>query len=106
MPYGTNLTMLLGDIPKLDGAACKGRHRKFDARPPRTPNRNDLHDWAKATCLRRCPALADCRAWLASLEPSQRPEGVVAGQFIESRLWRHDRTGRTNNPAGRPRKLA
>ncbi len=29
-----------------------------------------------------CPVLARCAAWVATLEPSERPRGVVAGQVI------------------------
>ena len=106
MSYGAELALLISDVPKLDGAACKGRHRVFDARPPKTPDRDELHAYAKGICTRRCPALSACRKWLASLEPHQRPEGIVAGQFIESSIWRHDRTGRTYTRPGRPRKYA
>ncbi|BBY38472.1 hypothetical protein MMAN_26060 [Mycobacterium mantenii] len=96
--------MALGDLllaihaPELTGAACKGRPEVFDAQPPKTADRGYLHTRAKWICLRKCPALAQCRAWLESLPPSQRPEGVVAGQFIESKIWRPDRTGRGKKP--------
>lgn len=73
--------MALGDLllaihaPELTGAACKGRPEVFDAQPPKTADRGYLHTRAKWICLRKCPALAQCRAWLESLPPSQRPEG-------------------------------
>lgn len=86
-----SLQRLLNDVPTLDGAACKGRPEVFDAQPPKAPDRDYLHLRARRICLRQCPALAQCRAWLDSLPSTRRPEGVVAGEFIESRNLRAKR---------------
>jgi hypothetical protein len=102
MPYGADIALLVSDIPKLHGAACLGRSNEFDAQPPKTPDRDLAHLRAKRICLRQCPALDACRAWLDSLPPRRRPEGVVAGQFIESYIWLQDRTGRTSAKPASP----
>jgi WhiB family redox-sensing transcriptional regulator len=98
--------------PDLTGAACTGRSDLFD--PKAGPQR---HRTALALCA-RCPVLAACRAWFASLPAAQVPKGVVAGtvkgtrhQLIndalaQSRAGRshpaHTRAGQPNAHAGIP----
>lgn len=70
----------------LPDALCRGRPELFDPRDldgPRSEwesveSAEARHAEAVELC-RRCPVLAECRAWLDSLSASQRPAGVVAG---------------------------
>ncbi len=72
--------------PVLPGARCRGRSHLFDeaarGEPPETVAAR--HRQAVGLC-EHCPALEPCRAWYASLRPSQRPHGVVAGQVRQPR---------------------
>ena len=78
------LVSALGPIPRLDGAACAGRPRLFDERdtsaePPEPEHAaRERHREALAIC-QRCPALEQCRAWVASLRARDVPPGVTAG---------------------------
>jgi hypothetical protein len=63
--------------PALPGALCRNRSRIFDEQP-HDPNGERNEHRALYLCS-RCPALNDCRCWLATLPPSARPFGVVAG---------------------------
>jgi len=60
--------------PDLTGAACVGRSDLFDLAAGSRRHRDAL-----ALCA-RCPVLAACRAWFASLPAAERPAGVVAGR--------------------------
>lgn len=75
---------LLADIaataPHLAGAACVGRWELFDVE-----TRDDARTPEAVAICQRCPALPECRTWLDSLKPSQRPMGVVAGRFVQPR---------------------
>jgi hypothetical protein len=72
--------------PQLSGALCRGRHQLFDG--------DDALSQARALRLcRRCPAQAECERWLASLSPSQRPVGVMAGRVLS-----RDRRATRNRP--------
>src|SRR5690606_7800734 len=82
------------------GAACVGRHELFDVE-----DRDDERvDAAVAICQTKCPALADCRAWVDSLKPSQRPLGVVAGRFVQLRSLRSSPPARATAEQRRPTK--
>jgi WhiB family redox-sensing transcriptional regulator len=61
---------VLGAIPALDGAACRGRAPEFD---------DDADETAALAVCCHCGALQSCRAWFDTLAPRERPEGVVAG---------------------------
>jgi hypothetical protein len=74
------LAAILRDSVKLTGALCTHRHQLFDAEAGDQADREYAADRAKKMC-RRCPVLTDCRDWINSLPPSQRPAGVVAGQI-------------------------
>jgi hypothetical protein len=76
-----SLAELLDDlahaIPDLPEAACRGHADLFDvARTDRAAVAK-----AKAICA-SCPALDDCRAWLADQPAALRPCGVVAGRYV------------------------
>jgi WhiB family redox-sensing transcriptional regulator len=81
-----NLTDLLAELAaasvKLPGALCKHRSELFDIELPRNhPNRRNMERKAVRLC-RQCPALRACQTWLATLAPSERPQGVVAGVVL------------------------
>lgn len=78
-----SLVGALVGIPRLDGARCKGRSGTWDLpESDEPPARADARLAAAIAECNVCPALADCRKWIASLRPSKRPLGVVAGQLI------------------------
>ena len=68
------LDALAAATPKLDGARCRNLWAAFD--PPESgEDPEDVryrHRAALALC-ESCPALTPCGAWIASLEPRQRP---------------------------------
>jgi hypothetical protein len=66
-------------IPKLPGARCRGRSDTWDEYDD-----PELVEYAIHQC-NSCPALDQCRAYLAALKPSQRPTGVVAATVIRPR---------------------
>lgn len=70
----------LTGIPALPGARCIGRWDLFDPRgdDESTTSWHRRRDLALAVC-RDCPALGPCEQWAASLKPSKRPAGVIAG---------------------------
>lgn len=88
------MSALLGGVPDLSGARCRGRHELFDStiagqqsRPADefTPSSRNELDNACNAALRlcaMCPALDPCRAWLDRQRPTRRPRGVIAGQLI------------------------
>ena len=61
---------ILGTIPDLSGAACRGHAPMFD---------EDRDEAAALALCGRCGALPGCREWFDGLPPGKRPEGVVAG---------------------------
>jgi hypothetical protein len=65
--------------PQLTGARCVGHAQLFDEQPHDANGERNQHR-AQHLCS-RCPALAACQTWLATLPPSARPLGVVAGQI-------------------------
>ncbi|MCB1290352.1 hypothetical protein [Mycolicibacterium sp.] len=83
------LDALAAATPKLDGARCRNLWAAFD--PPESgEDPEDVryrHRAALALC-ESCPALTPCGAWIASLEPRQRPLGVIAGQVNDGRRGR------------------
>ncbi|BBY91331.1 hypothetical protein MGALJ_10000 [Mycobacterium gallinarum] len=84
MSEWNGLVNALFGIPDLAGAACWGRWDLFDPEREREPGQqsedpHDRHQLAVSICLNECPVLDQCRAWVDSLKPSQRPIGVIAG---------------------------
>jgi hypothetical protein len=81
------LMAALGGAPRLDGAACRGQHRLFDAAAEATvPGHVGAAETAAArvaalALCRTCPALAACAAYYDRLPPRLRPAGVMAGQL-------------------------
>jgi WhiB family transcriptional regulator, redox-sensing transcriptional regulator len=75
---------LLGQIPNLPGARCKGLAVQFEATVgdhAKNTSRTELAA-ARAAALRTCaacPALPACHSWLAGLKVTHRPRGVVGG---------------------------
>jgi WhiB family redox-sensing transcriptional regulator len=88
-----HLFSALAGIPKLDGAACVGRHELMESPEP------DSITAALAVCA-ACEALNACRAWVRSLPPKKRPHGVVGGE-IHTPV-----TPDTTRQRGRPRGAA
>jgi hypothetical protein len=88
------LLSALAGTPSFPGASCRGKHHLFDAAGPgEDPDTvAAMHAQALALCS-RCPSLARCEDWFASLPSKKRPLGVVAG--------------RVNNPkpVGRPKEI-
>ncbi|BCP02035.1 hypothetical protein MINTM018_48040 [Mycobacterium intracellulare] len=85
-----HMTELVGEIPDLRGARCKGMAQLYEQTIATNrdggPTREET-DAARETALRicaACPSLAPCRAYIAALPKSRRPLGVVAGQVIGS----------------------
>lgn len=85
------LAAMLGPLPKLPGALCRGRSRWFDE----AEAGEDLaavverHERAAALC-QLCPVLDPCTRWAASLPPRQRPPGVLAGTIPNSPGGSHE----------------
>lgn len=83
---------LLGGIPALSDAPCKGRSELYErtigerskGRHPGSPELENARSEALRLCNDRCPALGACRAWLAAQPATRRPRGVVAGLVITS----------------------
>jgi hypothetical protein len=72
-----SLRAALAGLPRLDGAACPGRHRLF-CEPGTT---QDIAD-AVNICLYSCKALDACTTWYDSLPARQRPvDCVCAGEW-------------------------
>jgi WhiB family transcriptional regulator, redox-sensing transcriptional regulator len=81
-PEFQRLLDFFADCPPLPGALCRGHADIFDAPaawPPTDADRARIAQ-AKALC-RRCPVLADCKAWDASLPRRQHATGVIAGHL-------------------------
>jgi WhiB family redox-sensing transcriptional regulator len=71
----------LRGMPRLPGALCRNHSDLFD--PPEhgvdhTDTRERLSFAIRVCCC--CPALSACRRWVDSIDPKDRPPGVVAGQ--------------------------
>lgn len=84
-----SLMSALGAAPRLTGALCRGHSATWDepAPPSIDPAPDDTAlrlEFAVSAC-RRCPALAACAHWAASLPPGALA-GVVAGQVREPHL--------------------
>jgi hypothetical protein len=75
-----DLSELLDDlaaVPRLPGAMCRDDPALFDlARDHRNSRGRAL------TVCQSCAALEQCREWVLTLEPDERPRGVVAGMVI------------------------
>lgn len=80
-PFDSLLGAMVG-APALPGAKCRGKSYTFDeAHPGEHPDTVAArHAQALNLCL-RCPSLAPCQAWFASLTPARRPRGVIAGRI-------------------------
>lgn len=90
-----NLFDAIALAPSLPGAKCRGRHRLFDPPEPGA-DPAEVAD-AQAAALKLCAActsLPRCAAWVESLPPTKRPDGVVGG------------TVRAPRRVGRPRRSA
>lgn len=72
----------LRGIPRLAGAACVGLSDAFDPahQDEDTADTRYRHTVALRLC-NECPALTDCSKWVATLRPSQKPPGVIAGRI-------------------------
>ena len=92
------LDELAHDIPHLPGASCRGRAELFDVADRHDP----AVERAKAVCA-SCPALRDCRAWLAGLPRLARPCGVVAGRYVAPPKLRPAYEPRPRTPSSRDR---
>lgn len=72
------LAVVLRQLPVLPGALCRNRSELFDSEDPA--------DVAAAVNLcGRCPALADCRAWIETLSYQARPPGTIAARHYRPR---------------------
>jgi hypothetical protein len=102
----TDLLSALAGTPRLEGAACVGRHELFDLRDISDPDRAEVEARGVKICLTECGAYSQCRDWIQSLPARQRPSGVVAGVVRRPRtpapVGRMPGSGRR----GRPRKPA
>lgn len=78
----TLLGALIG-APALPGARCRGRSHLFDPPDPHE-DASQRHLQALGLC-EHCPALTACEEWFATLKPSKRPPGVVAGRIVKDR---------------------
>ncbi len=79
--FDTFAAALVG-IPRLRGARCIGRWAQFD--PPTSDLTADAVQARQAAAIalcQQCSALTECRRWVDSLRPSQRPLGVIAGRI-------------------------
>jgi hypothetical protein len=70
----------LAQLPRFDGARCRGNSELFDVAGHGRRDREQVAA-AIALCL-ECPALRDCAEWLDSLSPYERPSGIVAGRLV------------------------
>lgn len=98
---------LLGQIPNLPGARCKGMADLFEATVGDHAKRTSRPELAaaRAAALRTCagcPALHGCRDWLTGLKVAHRPRGVIAGQVVLA----DGQINRCETPAGRHSKRA
>jgi hypothetical protein len=76
MPTAVDLIRTLTGTPDLPGAACVEHRDIFDACTTRGASYS--YHLAIQICI-QCPVLLQCRAWVTSLPPGQRPRGVTAG---------------------------
>jgi WhiB family redox-sensing transcriptional regulator len=91
-----SMSALIRGIPDLPGARCKGRADLFEATvdeqritpsgEPKYVPRAEIQNARTAAMhlCETCPSRTACGAWIATLRPSRRPRGVVAGQLITS----------------------
>jgi hypothetical protein len=85
VPALADLLDALASGPNLHGAACTTHRDLFDACLVRSAG-PDSYAAAAAICD-RCPVLAQCAAWVATLPPRARPFGVTAGVFRRQARW-------------------
>lgn len=72
-----NLDLLrIGNIPDLPNALCRNRSDLFFY------DDDEDTDEAIGLCL-RCPDLAPCTQWLASLAPKDRPRRCVVAAMVQ-----------------------
>jgi hypothetical protein len=76
------------NTPDFTGCSCAGRSELFDPVKRSDPNRDYIEGAAIHLC-RSCPMLRECRRWYHSLDPSERPLGVVAGAVQHRTPRRH-----------------
>ena len=88
-----DLATLLEDLahtPVLRGARCRDQYQLYDRTISGSATAREVRQ-ARREALRiceHCPCLQACADWVDSLEPWQRPRGVVAGQ-VHAWLPRH-----------------
>lgn len=70
------LAEILRGLPRLDNAACRGRHVVWDCEQTDHDEREYTQRSAIEQC-KKCPALAACREWAAA---QTNLTGVVAGE--------------------------
>jgi hypothetical protein len=97
VPDWQSLAACVGSAPRLSGAACKGRSDLFDWHPLSDPHREADLETALQLCA-SCPALSQCKQWMAGLERAERPLGVMAGVLVAPKRQRVP----TGRPRGRP----
>jgi WhiB family redox-sensing transcriptional regulator len=74
----------LSGVPRLDDANCLGLWTLFDEPEPGDADGRDANRAALELC-RTCPSLGDCRTWVDSLPPRDRPTGVIAGRIRKAK---------------------
>jgi hypothetical protein len=82
---------MLANVPKLTEALCRGRAPHWD-----NPDDDPAVERLLVDQCRICPALPNCRAWVASLPPSQIPLGVTAAVMRRPRKPRRSRATRAD----------
>jgi hypothetical protein len=78
MSFDLDALLAAINTPTLPGALCRNRSELFDPVSQTNPDHDHIEGVAIHLC-HQCPALTDCARWLATLPPTQRPLGVVAG---------------------------
>lgn len=80
------LHAIVSSTPDLPGAACARPENRalFDATTGKAAGRPGTYAKAIQVCA-SCPALLQCRSWIAGLPPLKHPVGVTAGVIRRSR---------------------
>lgn len=75
------IAAIIAGTPPLPGAACAGRSELFDPRGDNEPYETTQRrqEAARRICEWTCPVQPECRRWVDSLKPAERPRGVIAG---------------------------